>query len=124
MGRIIECPVKRWPGTVTLPDYLTLPQVIRWRRAVHAAAEFTEAKNGSPGIVTILDPLEYRYALLPGVLPCFERIELEGLPSPLTADNFPGSHPDDAAELAVWLMGLAAQLVIGEESIPKALSAA
>lgn len=116
MSRVVDSPFTRWPGSVTLCDYLTLPQIIAWRNAWRHAETFTHS-NGESQVID--DPLEYRRALLPGALGCFESFALTGLPQKLTPDNFPGAPGLEAGELANWLFRIVACEIAGEESIPK-----
>ena len=120
MSQKFECPVARWSGHVLIPDYLTLPQVVAWRRAWRNAQAFTREGETPDAPRIIEDPLEYRIALLPGALPCIEKFVLTGLPEKLTLDTFPGSPIEDASELAGWLMGTIASAIRGEELVPKA----
>lgn len=120
MSQKVDCPVVRWPGHILLHDYLTLPQVMAWRRAWRAAETFTREGETPDAPRIIEDALEYRAALLPGVLPCVEKFALVGLPEKLTLETFPGSPVEDAIELANWLMLVIANAIRGEELVPKA----
>lgn len=93
MGKIITCPVKRWPGTVTLHDPLTLPMVASLERSISNGRALVDPTKG-----------EIDAAMLPGVLACVEAVNLQGVPPALGVDNFPGSPRRSSAELFSWLL--------------------
>ena len=94
MGRVLQSPVKRWAGTVTVADPLTFTQFIAWNDALREAHQH-KAIDEKPG-----DYLRYCAALLPGVLACVEKWELKGFsPSP-----FPATPRDSSDKLLAWLL--------------------
>lgn len=109
MSKLIVSPVKKWPGTVTLSDPLTLPQSWGFADAITAARELGEAAQLS----------RYNFALLTGVCGCVEKWELQGLPAAITPDNFPATPRNAAAQLCAWLVGEVVQLY-QDEDIPNA----
>lgn len=97
MSKVITSPVKRWPGTVTIADPLTLAQVAAFERAIKRA-EILRRDNPEP------TRAELDAAHLPGLLSCVESHALSGIASPLGVDNFPGTPRIDSARLIEWLM--------------------
>jgi hypothetical protein len=98
--KTITSPVSRYPGEVVLPDFLTLPQLIAFEKAIAAAEALREGGSMS----------EHRYALLPGLCACVSEWRLtDGRTGanlgPLTADTFPASPRDASARLMTWLIG-------------------
>jgi hypothetical protein len=95
MSKIITSPVKRWSGSVTLYDPLTIPQAMAFEDALDLARaeenkDFTRAKIGQ--------------LLLPGICACVEKWELDGL-GIVTPENYPASPKLSSAMLLSWLMG-------------------
>lgn len=103
MSEIIS-PIKRWPGTVTLPDYLTFDQVRAYREASEA-----EDANADGAI----------RKWLPAICAIVTHWDLRGLPSPLTPDTWPATPPASAARLYLWLMDSITALFAEDEERPK-----
>ena len=98
MGKEIKSPVKKWPGTVTLYDPLSLPQVVAFQDALQSAKDL--AWEDEEDIET-LKLAAYHGELFPAVLSCVEKWELEGIADP--PDPFPGTPRKASAELMIWL---------------------
>jgi hypothetical protein len=94
MSRAIESPVKRWPGRIILPDYLTAPQDAAFEDARKEASQFKA--DGEFAHLT--------NALLPGILACVEKWELQNFPESPVLENFPKTPRGPVAELVFWLM--------------------
>lgn len=110
MSKIIESPVKRWPGSITLPEYLTYPQVVAFRKAMADARALGEEAQ-----VDV-----YNYAMLPGLCVCVEKWNITGLPEQVTAETFPASPARASVQLLSWLIGQVTALFIEAEEIPNA----
>lgn len=123
MSRKIDCPVMRWPGSVTIPDYLTLPQYNAFRRALRAANEYRAgemqaALEKDPQAKTFqFDAGEYDERLEPGLMICIEKWELQDL---TINGHLPATPAKDSQALFTWLETEILKLVHGEEDIPKA----
>ena len=123
MSRKLDSPVARWPGSVSLPDYLTLPQYNAFRRALRAAVEYRSgemraALEKDPEAKTFeFDDIEYNERLEPGLLACVEKWELQGL---TVNGHMPATPVKDSRALFDWLEKEILNLVRGEEEIPKA----
>jgi hypothetical protein len=105
MGKVIQSPVTRWPGTVTLSDPLSFPQSFAFEDGLEAAAALPEKHKKSIR--------RNHAALLPGVCACVEAWELKGLPEVITPDNFPSTPIEDAASLCAWLIDAVLELHTG-----------
>jgi len=92
MSRVIVSPVKRWPGTVTISDPLSLPQEIAFEDALAAAKEVDGGRYFSARV---------RQAILTGVRACVEAWNLEG---GFTPEPFPATPPASSAALMAWLV--------------------
>ncbi len=88
MAKIIESPVKRFPGKIVLSDPLTMPQYMEWVDAANAA----EAEE---------HPAKKQGLYLPGVLACVEKWELAGIPEHPTVENFPASPAQSSVTITV-----------------------
>lgn len=109
MSKVLTSPVKRWPGTITVPDYLSYPQVMAFRRAV---AEAENIKNDKAEVTA------YNYALLPGLCACVNKWDIVGLPEQVTAEIFPCSPVGASVRLLTWVMGAVTDLLKEAEEIP------
>lgn len=111
MSKIIVSPVKRWPGSVTLSDPLTYPQLIAYQLAQVDAQAIIERKGRRS---------EYYHCLLRGFFACVERWELsgKGWPDTVTADNIPSTPIAASEKLIEWLLGEVTVLLIEADSGP------
>ncbi len=111
MSKVIQSPVKRWPGMVTLHDPLSYPQLIAWEDAINAAdkselADEARAKNpdGKLTLGAIGARPRLAQTVLPGILACVEKWELQSFPEIVTLDTFPSTPRMPALMLISWLM--------------------
>lgn len=121
MTKIIKSQSAIYPGSVHLADPMTMPMV----RAVDEALEATAAdelnklvsgKNadGEPTIKTYL--VDER--MIPAILACVEKWELQGFPEVVTADTFPATPRRESHELVKWIFAEIHKIYIGELTIP------
>ena len=108
MPKIITSPVKHFPGTVTLSDPLTFSQCFAIEDALEVSLKLEKE--------TTLR--RYYYALLPGVLACIEKWELDNFPAIVARENFPASPKKPVSELISWLIAEISKLYLGEVEIP------
>lgn len=114
MSHTIESPVKRFPGSVALPDYLNYLQYRAWRDGVTAASaviNVNKPEGAGPETVWEYDVVEYRHAFMSGVCGVVEKWELTGLPAAMTPDLFPPKPERAATALFNWLVGEITKLV-------------
>jgi hypothetical protein len=106
MSKVITSPVKKWPGTVTLSDPLTFPQVFAFEDAISTIqAEQIPTQARADAI------------WLPVLIACVEEWHLEGLGA-LSVDNFPATPRQASAQLVAWLIGEIANLFKEAETVP------
>ena len=107
MSKVVTSPVKKWPGTVTLSDPLSFPQAIGFEDAIDA-------------VRALEDPSQQRvnYTLLPAVLTCVEKWELEGLGDP--PSPFPATPLVASARLLAWLVQEVSRLFNEADEVPNA----
>ena len=126
----IESPVKRWPGTITLPEYLTIPQAMAWEDALEKArdllpeVEFELKEDGSIDASKLLpEHLEYlnisnsvKYAneVLPGIKECVLEWNLKDF----DPENFPATPRQSRLELMNWLMTEITKLYKEADEVP------
>lgn len=123
--KVIESPVKKWPGTVTLPDYLTVPQAVEWEEAFDNAnailpecEPLSKDKPLSKEQAELIDTrlsAKWLGLLLPGIKACVLEWNLQGL----DPDNFPATPKTARIELVAWLIKEIGKLYSGIE-IPNA----
>lgn len=108
MPKIITSPVKRWAGTVTIADPLTLLQA----QLIEAGMKPPEAPQDESGRIWLstIDELK-----LPAVLGCVEKWELENF----KPDPFPASPRGDSHKLIDFVFSELLQVYFGESDIPK-----
>jgi len=94
MSKIIESPVKKFPGTVTVPDDLDYSQGVKYVTAYREAKALGEAAT----------MIEFVYTMMPAICYCVEKWELTGLPSQVTPEVLEKAKPGRAvAALMSWL---------------------
>jgi hypothetical protein len=114
MSKTIESPVKRWPGTVTLSEPLSLPQKGAWEDA-QGVASAAHVRGGMA--------FSWMAHILPGILACVEKWELGGdWPKYPSVTNVPCAQKDtdELAELILWLTKEIQILFFDATDIPNA----
>lgn len=112
MPKRITSTSKRWAGSVTIADPLTIPQ-----------AKLIEAGMGTPPVdesnttgrvwLSVIDDLQ-----LPAIFACVEKWELDNMPAELTIDTFPASPRGDSHKLIEWLFKELVTVYFGEAIVP------
>lgn len=106
MSKVITSPIKRWAGTVTIADPLTIPQA----QLIEAGLKQPEGHEGESRIwLSVIDAEK-----LPAVLGCVEKWELENF----THDPFPASPRADSHKLIDWVFSELFKVYIGEAEVP------
>ena len=117
MPKVITSPIKRWPGSVTIADPLTIPQA----QMIEAGMKQPDAQEGERVWLTIIDS-----AKLPAVIGCVEKWELENFPHTvgmqnltgvmpaITIANFPASPRGDSHKLIDWIFREMLTVYFGE----------
>jgi len=93
MSKTIVSPVEEFPGTVKLPDRLTMPQVLAFEQSIKDSQAL---ENGTPA--------EYDAIFLKAIFACVESVELDGYET-VSEDNFPATPREKSAELIAWMFG-------------------
>lgn len=100
--KTITSPVKRFPGTVTLPDYLNVPQATAWEKA-QAAAEAIDREASTNA--------EYIAAWVGGITAVVQVWNLDGF----TADPFQTTPRLAVIELMAWLIREITRLYVDDD---------
>lgn len=108
----LESPVKRFPGYVVLPEYLTIPQVQAITKALGDPNEIPGGK--------LVWQADADVKNVPVVLACISEWHLSGVPENPTVETFPMSPRKSAHDLIQWLAGAVMKLWDAEEEIPNA----
>ena len=128
MSKVITSPVKRWSGSVTLADPLTIQQAMAFEEALDNARKLIPEKVGSTPeeiaewvqqVNAVVGAAKYLYNITPGICACVEKWELEGL-GIVTPDNFPASPKISRALLVSWLMGEITKIYKEADEVPNA----
>jgi len=109
MPKTLTSPVKRFAGTIVLPDYLTFPQLIAWRNGVKSLAA-----DSTVGQVAMSE--DDSLALLPAIYAIVSEWHLQGIPD--RPDLFPATPRVPVFRLLIWLIGEITALVGAEDDDP------
>jgi hypothetical protein len=110
VSKVITSPSKRWPGSVTLCDPLTLPQV----ELIEAALEMPkDVSEDGRVFLTVLDKPQ-----LPAVLACVEKWELQNFPDSPALETFPMTPRKASHDLISWIFVELRKIYLGELEIP------
>ena len=105
MTKVITSPVKRFPGTVTLPDFLTFPQAVAWEKAQGAAADLRAGQ---------CTDAELLQAWQPGLNAVVITWNLENY----DPTNPPATPRKSVIELTAWLLESITALYEEAETVP------
>ena len=94
MSKTIVSPVKEFPGTVKLPDRLTMPQALSLESSIASAQVLIEDKSSTQ--------TAYDAVMLGAIFDCIEEISLDGIEN-ITAETFPATPRTPSAELIAWI---------------------
>ena len=111
MSKQITSNSKRWAGTVTLSDPLTIPQA----QAIEAGLKPPQGGEDGKIWLSVIDANQ-----LPAVIACVEKWELTGFPEVVTVDNFPASPRKESHAFIEWLFREILNIYSGEAEIPNA----
>lgn len=111
-----ESPVKRFPGAVELPAYLTAQDMLAWSAVIAEYDRMVLEANGSS--VTIERALSLEAIWNDGVCKIVRRWEIQGLPEHMTAEQFPVAPQKAARALRDWIIGEINTLYFTEDEIP------
>lgn len=93
MSKTITSPVKEFPGSVELPDRLTMPQALAFEQSIRDGQALEEASQ-----------TQYDAVMVEAICACVEEWELEDF-GQLAPDTFPATPRIASAELIAWLYG-------------------
>lgn len=113
MSKILTSPVEKYPGTVTIPEPMTFPQYLAWKRVTDNLMALHEKEAGetaegeaAPGLKywQIGGVDEYTQIAIPGLCAVVEAWNLGGFPADPTAETFPATPRVQIARLVIWLV--------------------
>ena len=121
-------PIKRFPGTVILPDYLVPEQVFAIEDAQFAARDYfaanTKTDNDNADAIKPgkhFSFLRMRSLYLPAVLLCVKEWHLENFSingSGAQYETFPMTPANDVGELLYWLFEELIKIYNGTNDVP------
>lgn len=122
MPKVIQSPVKHFPGTVTLSEPLTLPQVVKIDECLLARKQYFEE-------VEVDGKHEYRLkdgsfwsnantVEVGAIVECVDEWDLKNFPDAVTPDTFPGSPRAASVQLINWLVIEVLKVYRGEVEVP------
>ncbi len=129
MSKVITSPVKKWPGTVTISDPLSLPQAVKFQQAIRDAAALMRKALVDAGIDVSLEKakdkdfdkvalstLQVNEVYGEAILDCVEEWNLEGPEFP--QNHLPGTPGVSAGKLSSWLIKEITALFKEDEEVP------
>ena len=122
MPKVIQSPVKKFPGTVTLSDPLTLPQVVIIDDCLMTRRDFFEEVEDGDNRVYKLKPGMFWSKSdsleVAAIVQCVDEWSLKGFPEKVTAETFPGSPRSASQAVINWLLTEIMNVYQGETEIP------
>jgi len=123
MPKVIQSPVTQFPGTVTLYDPLTMPQVVIIDECLLNRRQYFEEVDidgGERGYVLKGDtfPSAPDTVGVGAIVECVQEFALKNFPDKVTAETFPGSPRGPSRELISWLILEIIKVYNGETEIP------
>ena len=109
MPKRLTSPVARFPGDVVLADPLNFEQAMAFEDALGAVRSLENATR-----------TRINATMLPAVLVCVARWEINGIASEPTLANFPATPRAESAALIAWLTGEISKLYQDTQTIPPA----
>ena len=129
MSKVITSPVKKWSGTVTISDPLSLPQAVKFQQAIRDAAALMRKALVEAGIDVKLEKakktdfdkvrlstLQVNEVYGEAILDCVEEWNLEGIENP--PEYLPGTPGISAGKLSSWLIKEITALFKEDEEVP------
>lgn len=137
MGKVIESPVKKFPGTVTLKDPIPLDACVTWEQALDECgaklcnvgqtlvskivkgdekaredltAHYLKCKEDKTGCREPLPETQAQARIIPSIKTCIEEWKIEGF----DLSNPPGSPKLSRSKLIAWLVKEINDLYIDE----------
>ena len=95
MSKTIVSPVEEFPGTVILPNHLTMPQALAYEKAV---------RDGSALIEEQASQSEYDAVMVGAICEIVEEWKLDNFDQ-LSTETFPFTPRKASAELIAWIFG-------------------
>jgi hypothetical protein len=112
MSKVIESPISKFSGSVTLYDPLNMAQTLGWEKAVSESKKLRNViKAGGEVMLT-----DFNAVYLPAIIACVEAWNLIGIPSGPTLESFPFSPRLATAKLMDWIIGEITKIYVGEEA--------
>jgi hypothetical protein len=109
--KVLQSPSKKWGGSVTIYDPLTMPQVQLIEEVINTSVE--DKQNGGRVWLSVIDT-----AMLPAIVACVKEWNLSDFPDTVTLETFPASPRKASHELVKWLFDEIYKVYIGEIQVP------
>ena len=109
MSKTVAYTGKKWKGSVTFADPLTIIQASSYELARKYGKQFEDMGKESAS---------YTSAILPGILKCVEKWSIEGFQEGITLDSVPLKPHKERAEFVEWLVTNVEALYRDADEIP------
>jgi len=122
MPKVIQSTIEHFPGTVTLSDPLTMPQVLAIDEGLLSRRQYFEEKeiDGKRGYVLKAGSFwsQPDSVSLEVIMKCVDEWGLKNVPENVTAETFPGSPRTASKDLIDWLLNEILEVYQGEVEVP------
>jgi len=115
MSQIITSPLSEYPGSITLPDGLTLYQMAEWEKVL----DQLKYRAGERGIKAVVETADTWLMALPTIITIVEKWEITGIPEHPTVENTKFTPYREYRKFSKWVFNLISALFLGEKDIPK-----
>lgn len=111
MSKVIHSQSKRFTGSVTIADPLTIPQA----QLIEAGMRLPKDDTQTDGRVwlSVIDANQ-----LPAIIGCVEKWELANIPEKPTLETFPASPRVETHKLVDWIFSELTKVYFGEAEVP------
>jgi len=131
MSKILTSPVKKWSGTIVIPDFLTIEQAMKWEESIEGARnllpdvdfeyvdghiDVSKLKPEHLEYFNVSHSLKYHNELVPGIKACVIEWHLENF----DPENFPATPRQSRIDLINWIVSEITKLYKDAEEIPNA----
>lgn len=110
MSKIIQSNIKHFTGTVTIPERFTLPQCNEIDKAF---GNPNDSERGERVWKSVLD-----MQVLPALLTCVEKWDIENFPENLSSNNFPATPRKESHDFIMFVWDEVKKIYYGERILP------
>lgn len=126
MSKKVLCEIEGFKGFVHFAQPLNLEQVFAIEDAQDKAIEIEPSafltklneRRGTPDTVSWSSRVDVH--IIPAIVKCVDKFEIEGLPEKLTLETFPATPRSKATAFVSWCFNQLMTIYAGEQEVPNA----